>query len=184
MSVKPKTISFPKPYDDFTPNLTPRQIFESGAFGGTYFRPIYSSVTKTKYENVHKNYKSLENIPDEILTVPFEKYDTDLNKYLVKVGSTLELWEEKNWIHSSHPYGWIQWYVEFYEGKLRGRENEQENRRQINRWKKLAGPNGRFRKRLINMIKKKKKKFNDYSISPKIRQTLLHWGYELTKEDL
>lgn len=182
MSVEPETISFPKPYDDFTPNLTPRQIFESGAFGGTYFRPIYSSVTKKKYKNVHKKYKSLEGISDKILIVPFEEYNTKLNKYKVKVGSTLELWEEKEWIRSSHPYGWIQWYVEFYEGK--GRKNEQENRRQIDRWKKLAGPNGRFRKRLINMIQKKKKKFNDYSISPKIRQTLLHWGYELTEEDL
>ena len=27
-------------------------------------------------------------------------------------------------------------------------------------------------------------KFDDYLISPKIRQILLHWGYELKKEDL
>ena len=27
------------------------------------------------------------------------------------------------------------------------------------------------------------KKYNDYSVSPKIRQTLLHWGYELTLKD-
>ena len=26
-------------------------------------------------------------------------------------------------------------------------------------------------------------KFNDYSRSPKIRQILLHWGYELTEKD-
>ena len=26
-------------------------------------------------------------------------------------------------------------------------------------------------------------KYNDYSISPKIRQILLHWDYELTKKD-
>ena len=26
--------------------------------------------------------------------------------------------------------------------------------------------------------------FDDYSISPKIRQILLHWGYELAKEDI
>ena len=29
------------------------------------------------------------------------------------------------------------------------------------------------------MIKDKGAKYNDYSISPKIRQILLHWGYEL-----
>ena len=27
-------------------------------------------------------------------------------------------------------------------------------------------------------------KFDDYSISPKIRQILLQWGYELTESDL
>ena len=26
-------------------------------------------------------------------------------------------------------------------------------------------------------------RFDDYSISPKIRQTLLHWGYELVEND-
>ena len=26
-------------------------------------------------------------------------------------------------------------------------------------------------------------KFDDYLISPKIRQILLHWGYELTEKD-
>ena len=27
-------------------------------------------------------------------------------------------------------------------------------------------------------------KFDDYSISPKISQILLHWGYKLVKSDL
>ena len=31
------------------------------------------------------------------------------------------------------------------------------------------------------MIKNAKSKFGDYLISAKTRQTLLHWGYELTK---
>ena len=34
------------------------------------------------------------------------------------------------------------------------------------------------------MIKKAGSKFDDYSISPKIRQILLHWGYELIESDL
>ena len=45
-----------------------------------------------------------------------------------------------------------------------------------------AGPKSRFRRRLINMIKNKKSKYNDFTISPKIRQTLQHWGYKLTKK--
>jgi hypothetical protein len=45
-------------YPTFTPNLSPREIFKLGSFGGTYWRPIYSSVTKKNYKNVHKQYPS------------------------------------------------------------------------------------------------------------------------------
>ena len=41
----------------------------------------------------------------------------------------------------------------------------------------------RFRGKSVNMIKDAGSKFNDHSISPKIRQILLHWGYESTEED-
>ena len=34
------------------------------------------------------------------------------------------------------------------------------------------------------MIKDANSKFDDYSISPKIRQILLHWGYELVESDV
>ena len=34
------------------------------------------------------------------------------------------------------------------------------------------------------MIRNAGNKFDDYSISPKIRQNLLHWVYELTKKIL
>ena len=40
---------------------------------------------------------------------------------------------------------------------------------------------GRFRGKLVKMIKVAGSKYNDYSISPKIRQILLHWGCELTE---
>ena len=33
------------------------------------------------------------------------------------------------------------------------------------------------------MIRVAGSKFDDYSISPQIRQILLHWGYELTEKD-
>ena len=52
--------------------------------------------------------------------------------------------------------------------------------RQINRWKKIVI---RFRGTLVKMIKDANSKFDDYSILPKIRQILLHWGYELTEKD-
>ena len=40
----------------------------------------------------------------------------------------------------------------------------------------------RFRGKLVKMIKDTGSKFNSYSILPKIRQILLHWGYELTEK--
>ena len=41
----------------------------------------------------------------------------------------------------------------------------------------------RFRGKLVKMIRDVGSKFDDYSISPKIRHILLHWGYELTEKD-
>ena len=41
----------------------------------------------------------------------------------------------------------------------------------------------RFRGKLVKMIRNTGSKYDDCSISPKIRQILLHWGYELTKKD-
>ena len=41
-----------------------------------------------------------------------------------------------------------------------------------------------FKDDLVKMIKDADSKFDDYSISPKIRQILLHWRYELTAKDL
>ena len=36
--------------------------------------------------------------------------------------------------------------------------------------------------KLVKMIRGAGSKFNDYSISPKIRQILLHWGCELPEK--
>ena len=42
----------------------------------------------------------------------------------------------------------------------------------------------RFRGKLVKMIKDAGSKFGDYSILSKIKQILLHWGYELTEKDV
>ena len=55
-----------------------------------------------------------------------------------------------------------------------------DDKRQINRWKSIVN---RFRGILVKMVKDAASKFDDYSISPKIRQILLHWVYELTEKD-
>lgn len=166
--------------DNFSPNLSPREIFKLGSFGGTYWRPINSKFFNNKLKNVYKKYPQSwwKDIPEHHLTKPFDKYDDKINKYGVRVGTTLEFWESKNWMKKSHPYGWVHWYCDYYMGK-----RSSDDERQISRWQSLAGKNGRFRKYLITLIQKKGGKWNDETISPKIRQTLQHWGYKLTKSD-
>ena len=120
-------------FPEFQPNLSPKKIFELGSFGGTYWRPIYSTVTRKKYKNIHKKYPKSwwKNVPEENLSSP--NYDKKKNKYKVKVGTSLDFWEGKGWIKQHHPYGWMHWYCDFL-GK-RCADDE----RQIKRWMQLAG---------------------------------------------
>ena len=167
-------------YPEFKPNLSPRDIFKLGSFGGTYWRPIKSKFFKETLKNQHKKYPSSwwKNIPDELLTS--NDCNIKLNKYKVRVGTSLDFWEKKGWMRKTHPYGWVQWYCDFFSG-----ERSDDDERQIDRWKALAGPNGRFMKFLVTQILKKgnKNNWNDTNISPKIRQVLQHWAYKLTKKD-
>jgi hypothetical protein len=172
-----KIIKF-KDHPEFTPNLTPSQIFELGSFGGTYWRPIHSTITGKNYKNIHLKYpRSLFNafhtLPNNYLTNNYENYDRSINYYKVKVGTTLEYWENKKWITKQNPYGWVQWYCDFYMGK-----RTPDDIRQIKRWGQIAGKTGRFYLYLQTLIKKSKllNKYNNKIISPKIRQTLLHWA--------
>lgn len=166
-----------KEYPAFRPNLTPRQIFRLGSFGGTYWRPIRSAVTGKNHRGHHRKFGAWwKGIPDSRLTSPV--CDITVNKYRVRVGTSLPYWESKGWIHKRDPYGWVQWYCEFYAGR-----RTSDDERQIRRWERLAGPNGRFRRQLISLIRKKRGKWDDAYISPKIRQTLQHWGYRLTRAD-
>lgn len=162
-------------YPEFRPNLTPRQMFTQGCFGGTYWRPIHSGVTNKSYRNKHLEFEFLNDIPARRLTSSDPDYS--LNKYGVKSGTTLEYWESKGWIKAQDPYGWVQWYCRFFNGR-----RSPDDRRQIDRWLAFAGPRGRFRLRLIQMVGRGR--YNDVTISPVIRQGLHQWGYKLTARDM
>ena len=99
-------------------------------------------------------------------------YGISVNKYDVKCGAWLRFWENKGWINEIDPYGWFQWYFSYWLGR-----RSEDDKRQINRWK---GTVSRIKIKLVKMIKDVNGQFDDYSISLKIRQILLHWGYELT----
>ena len=174
-------------YPEFQPNLTPREIFEMGSFGGTYWRPIYSSIVNKDLKNQHRSKKwnvdeIFKGLDDNILTK--SKCDIKINKYKVRVGQSLEEWEKDrnggSWIREDDPYGWVQWYCRFYNGR---RLNNGEDERQISRWAGIASERGRFRRWLVTLILKNNSDWDNFKVSPSIRQTLQHWAYKLTKED-
>ena len=167
-------------FPDFKPNLTPKEVLQRGSFGGTYFRPIYSSVTKQKYKD--EAWKELPaswleglNIRTQVAS---SVYDNSKNKYGVKCGASLEEWENSGWMHKQDPYGWFQWYCRFYQGRRTG-----DDVRQVGRWSKCCGPKGRWKNNLISKCAKAGCGFDNFGVSPVVRQTLQHWGYVLTKED-
>ena len=166
-----------KDYDEFRPNLTPKEMFMQGAFGGTYFRPIKSGVTGRSYRNVHKRYSFLRSVPEYKLCST--ECDLSINKYGVHSGTSLEYWESKGWISAQDPYGWVQWYCEFYRGR-----RSPDDERQIDRWLKFAGPRGRFLRRIVGMIKRRGTRPSDPTVSPVIRQGLHHWAKKITSYDI
>ena len=90
---------------DFSPNKTPIEIIKEGAFGGTYFRDIYSRINEKWYKNSWKELVNLKNI-DAKFQAP-DYYDVNVNKYGIKTGTSLRFWENKGWINKLDPYGWF-----------------------------------------------------------------------------
>lgn len=166
-------------HPEFLPNMTPKEVLQAGSFGGTYYRPIKSGVTGKSYSGVWKELPKdwLEglNIGKQVSS---PTYDEKVNTYKVKCGGSLEMWESSGWIHKQDPYGWFQWYCRFYQGR-RSADDE----RQIGRWLRCAGIQGRWRNNLISKCVKSGCCFDNVGISPVVRQTLQHWGYRLTRED-
>ena len=151
---------------EFQANKTPIEVIIEGAFGCTDFRDIYSGINEKWHKNSWKEFDQLKNIDQKYCS---DYYDVSVNKYGVKCGTSLRFWENKGWINEIDPYGWFQWYFRYWLGR-----RSKDDKRQINRWKKIVS---RFRGKLVKMIRDAGSKFDDYSISPKIRQILLHCGY-------
>ncbi|XP_073716864.1 uncharacterized protein [Misgurnus anguillicaudatus] len=164
----------------FTPNMTPKEVLQAGSFGGTYFRPIYSSITKQHYKDVWqelpKDWLEGLNISTQVAS---STYRENVNTYKVKCGGSLEMWESSGWIVPQDPYGWFQWYCSrFYQGR-----RTEDDQRQISRWAKCAGVKGRWRNNLITKVVRSGCAYDNFGVSPVVRQTLQHWGYRLTLED-
>ena len=67
---------------EFDPNKTLVGIIKERAFGGTYFRDIYSGVNKKQYINSWKEFNELKDIDQKYYSS--NHYDVEFNKYEVK----------------------------------------------------------------------------------------------------
>jgi hypothetical protein len=163
----------------FRPKLTPKEILQAGAFGGTYFRPIYSGVTKQLWRDAWREFPADWFAGLDVSTqVASSVYRPGVNKHGVSCGQGLEAWESSGWIASCDPFGWFHWYCRFYLGRRCDDDD-----RQISRWLGVAGPTGRWKSNLVAKCVAAGRPYDDASVSPVVRQTLLHWAYELTAED-
>ncbi|GAA99042.1 uncharacterized protein L969DRAFT_606417 [Mixia osmundae IAM 14324] len=168
----------------FHPNLSPEEVLRRGAFGGSYFRPIESKKLGKEFHDDWSDlprswFEGLEH--QKYLTNP--EYDVEVCCFKSKVGQTYEAWEDQGWIKYEHDVrGWFQWYCRFFLGR-----RCEDDERQMSRWKGIASKSGRFRNTLLN--KYVNQGYNDIDpehepISPGIRQTLLHWAFDLTTAHL
>jgi hypothetical protein len=155
--------------ETFKPNLTPKEILYLGAFGGAYFgrRELEGDYD---YQSLFK--ETLEGVSPHLFLG--SKYKPKMNRFKVRSGMGYDYWKEKGWMHDDDPYGWFEWYVKYYNGRRHSDDD-----RQIHRWKGVCGVNGRWRNRIYNRILET----NDWNISPRIQQTLLHWGYKVNEID-
>ncbi len=139
--------------EDFKPELTPKEMLDLGIFGGNYFIETPNEFpkewfTKTKFSD---NFA-----------------DNNLNFYKVNASMSLNEWLKRGWIYPEDPKGWFLWYCRYYYG----RRIEDEDERQIKRWKNM--------KRHIIQLKNHCQS-GDLNCRRRQRQSLLHWAYDSRK---
>ena len=143
----------------FGANKTPVKVIKEGVFRETYFTDIYPGVNGKWYKKSWKEFDQLKDIDKDYYCSYY--YDVSLNKYGVEGGISLRFWENMCWINEIDPYGWFQWYFRYWLGR-----RSEDDERQIDKWKKIVS---RFRGKLVKMIKDADSKYDNYSISSKVR---------------
>lgn len=140
-------------HPDFKPELSPKQMLEIGVFGGKYMTDTQKEYPKDWFKKVKLSPK-IKN--------------KDLNFFKINASLPLSYWQKKGWIYKDDPRGWFEWYCRYFSG----RRIEQEDLRQIKRWKA-------FRRHKMAVLKNCDPQ--DYSCRRKQRQALLHWAYDSRK---
>ena len=136
--------------DDFTPQLTPKEMLALGVFGGVYMRDCRDEFPADWFT--------------EAKFSPGAR-DAKLNFFEVNASQPLAEWRRKGWIYEEDPRGWFQWYCRYY----MGRRIPEEDTRQIKRWKNM--------KRHVSQIEKYCQP-GDWSCRRRQREAVLHWAYD------
>lgn len=174
----------------FQPNKSPAEILREGAFGGSYFRPLFS---KKLGITIRDDWRELP--PSWVAGLDPEKYlvrgdyDASVNKAGVACGQSIEAWEAAGWIeHAYDVRGWFQWYCRFFQGR-----RCPDDQRQVARWARCVGAKGRWKRTLLkqylrlgirHVMDEGSEEEDARDVSPVITQTCLHWAYEVRQGDL
>jgi hypothetical protein len=134
----------------FTPDLTPPELLRLGVFCGKY-------MTDTRDEFPADWFAGARLAP--------ARRDCSLNYFGVDASQPLAVWRANGWLHPDDPRGWFQWYCRYY----MGRRMDQEDHRQIARWKAM--------RRHVRQVERNCR-CGDLSCRPRQRQALLHWAYD------
>lgn len=138
----------------FEPELTPKDMLELGVFGGVYMRDCSDEFPDSWFKNA------------KFAPVDIYEHLAKINFFGVNASQPLSVWRRKGWINQEHdPRGWFQWYCRYY----RGRRLEDEDARQIKRWRA-------FNRHKAQVEKNCEK--GDFDCRRRQRQALLHWAYD------
>ncbi len=133
---------------DFNPCFTPKKMLALGVFEGKYLNDCRAEFPASWYRGA-----KLSDVPDPLV-----------NCFGVKSRQSLQVWQEKEWIHGNDPRGWFQWYCRYY----LGRRDPAVDAIQIRRWKGIVRHAAQVRK---NCSPK------DLACRPRQRQALLQWAW-------
>ncbi|KAG6364223.1 hypothetical protein INS49_005821 [Diaporthe citri] len=176
-------------HPDFTPNKTPAEVLREGAFGGSYFRPLYSKKLRITISGDHAELPADWTAGlDAGRYLTAREYEADANKFKVACGQSIEEWEAAGWIdHRFDVRGWFQWYCRFYQGR-----RCEDDERQVGRWRRCVGETGRWRRMLLKkyVAAGVREVWDDGAdedapeVSPVMHQTCHHWAFEVTQDVL
>ena len=139
--------------EDFHPELTPKEMLEMGIFGGVYMRDCGDEFPDDWFDNAR---------------FAVDTKDPKLNFFEIDASQSLAEWRRKGWINDEDPRGWFQWYCRYY----MGRRIEDEDRRQIKRWKNMTRHTAQIKKFCTA---------GDWGCRRRQRQAVLHWAYDSRK---